>query len=186
MATDVSICTTALILIGDEPITSLSDNTRGAQVCNNIYTNTKQLLLSMHPWRFTVGQASLNKLVTTPLFDEFSSVFQLPADYNRIIRTENNSLYKIYEDKLYSNENSVNIEYSFNPLENQFPAYFTRSLELKMATLLAASVAEDPSKYNLFDLAFDKEFRSAKAIDNQSKQTDHIPNRQLIDVRFTG
>ena len=38
MATEVSICSNALRRLGDSPITSLSDDTERARLCNSFYS----------------------------------------------------------------------------------------------------------------------------------------------------
>ena len=181
--TDISICSAALLMIGDEEISVLPGNTRRGKVCANIYENTKLMLLSEHPWRFAIGQASLNRLVAEPLFDEFTYAFQLPANFKRLIRTENDTNFKIYEDKLYSNQETVNIEYAFAPDEADFPAYFTRTLELKMAEILAIAIAENSSKGEAFGMMFDRQLQKAKAIDNQGKRANSINANALTSVR---
>ncbi len=181
--TDVSICSAGLLMAGDEEISALPGNTRRGKVCANIYENTKLMLLSQHPWRFAIGQASLSRLVAEPLFDKFKYAYQLPSDYSRLIQTERNTDFQIYEDKIYSNQETLNIEYEFSPDEGQFPVYFTRALELKMAQILSIAIAEDKSKAVLFEEEHIKQMRHAKSIDNQSKRASFINANALTRVR---
>lgn len=182
--TDISICSAALLMIGDEEINALPGDTRRGKVCANIYEITKEALFQEHPWRFSIGQRSLAKLVATPLFDEFQNAFQLPSDFRRLIRTEGDTPFKIYENKIYSNEDTLNIEYQFIVEEKDFPAYFTRTLELRMAVLLAGAITESASRVQIFEGFLDKQLLSAKAVDNQSKNTDNINSDNLTRVRF--
>ena len=102
--TKISICSNGLLMIGDEEINALPGATRRGKVCNAIYDITRDALFQSHPWRFAIGQRQLGLLVDTPLFSEFTNVFQLPSDFKRLIRTENDSPFKIYENKIYSNK----------------------------------------------------------------------------------
>ena len=182
MALDVEICSAASIMIGGDTITSFTSDTREAQVCNQIYPVTKEMLVSEHPWRFTVAQATLSRLVDEPLFNEFTYAYQLPAGFLRIISTETGP-FKIYGTKLYSNETSVNLEYQFKPVEENFPVWFRRTLEFRMAEILSVAVAEDEKKSILYRNMADKAVVKAKAIDNQSQINSAFDSSSLIVVR---
>jgi len=70
MATsDVEICNSALQKIGAETITTLSDNTRRAALCNRQYDKVRKKLLRAHPWNFAIRRAAL-----VPVNNTISSV----------------------------------------------------------------------------------------------------------------
>ena len=79
MATEVSICSNALRRLGDSPITSLSDDTERARLCNALYEPARDSLLRSHAFNFSITRASLAKSATTPAF-EFANQFILPTD----------------------------------------------------------------------------------------------------------
>jgi len=58
MATEVSICSNALRRLGDDPITSLTDDTERARLCNAFYQDSRDLVLRSHPWNFAITRAS--------------------------------------------------------------------------------------------------------------------------------
>ena len=62
MATEVSICANALRRLGDDPITSLTDDTERARLCNAFYEDARDACLRSHPWNFAITRASLNIL----------------------------------------------------------------------------------------------------------------------------
>ena len=47
MATEVSICSNALRRLGDDPITSLTDDSERARLCNSFYADTRDSVLSL-------------------------------------------------------------------------------------------------------------------------------------------
>jgi|TARA_R100000951_G_scaffold115994_1_gene126045 hypothetical protein len=166
--TDVDICTTALLLIGADEISTFSDATREAKICKAVYETTKGGLLQSHPWRFAVNQVELNKLAAVPLFG-FTAAFQLPADYLRLIdRFPAAPDYRIFEDKIYSNVNELKITYAFSPPEHRMPAYFVRALEFDLARLLATAVLEDSEKARVYDRLLENQLRLARVIDSQN------------------
>ena len=53
-ASAVEICNKALLQLGEEPITLLTDNNKRAEKCNLIYDDIRDSLVSMHPWKFAL------------------------------------------------------------------------------------------------------------------------------------
>ena len=66
MATEVSICSNALRRLGDDPITSLTDDTERARLCNSFYPDARDAVLRLHTWNFAVTRASLAQLAAAP------------------------------------------------------------------------------------------------------------------------
>lgn len=99
MASEVSICNVALLRLGHDTITSLSDATRGARVMNGLYAETRDSLLRSHPWNFAVRRVDLALLSDTPTF-EFAYQFALPDDCLKVIRTEDEAAGSAYEYRI--------------------------------------------------------------------------------------
>ena len=69
MATNsVDICNTALILNGAQTINSLSDDSKGAKLCNKEYDKVRQAVLTEHPWNFAMSRKELAQTVNVPVF----------------------------------------------------------------------------------------------------------------------
>ena len=186
MATDVSICTSALLMVGADEIESFTDPTREAKLCAQIYPTTKNKLLQSFPWRFSLGQAQLAKLATTPLY-EFDFAFQLPSGFLRLIEINNPTFnYKIFEDKLFCDTDVVYVTYQFDPGEEDMPDYFVRLLELDMAAILSISLLEDLDKANAFQRMADRQALQARSTDGQNQTTQALDdvNFELIQVRY--
>ena len=64
--TDVSICSEALILLGQTAITSFDDGTAGAGAASKIYPKVKSSTLGMYPWTFTLAKVQLGQLAAAP------------------------------------------------------------------------------------------------------------------------
>ena len=183
--TDVSICNGALIMVGANDINSFSDNTIEAKLCNSIYGDTKRTLLQYHPWRFSLKQFDLGgALVAAPEFD-WDLQYQLPPDLLRIIRMKNDVDYEIFGEQLYTNEDTAEIIYQYEPNESDLPSYFIRALQFHLARVFSMSLQEDSNKMQIFDRAADKETARARQLDAQSQPNMKIPekNFSLINVR---
>ena len=64
--TKVDICSTALIMIGANSITSFSDDSTEANVCNVVYEDIVKSALTRHRWRFATEQKQLSLLTASP------------------------------------------------------------------------------------------------------------------------
>lgn len=190
MATDISICNTAIVIAGggENSIQTFDDETREARLCSQIYETTKDTLISKHPWSFTLGEVQLARLADTPVLDDYEYVYQLPTSPKliRLIRTETpGEDYRVYEDKLYSNFTSRKIVYQFDPGEENYPAYFVRALELRLAEILALSLAQDETFSDQLERKAFRAFKEARYVDSSNTPPRHIDdnNLALISVR---
>ena len=185
MATDVSICSAALVMVGADEINSFDDETRESKLCGILYETTLQNVLTEHPWRFSLGRVELAELEDTPLFG-YTKAFQLPPDRLRLISMETPTAYEVFEDKLYTNVDPVRITYQFQPVESKFPPYFVRLMEFEMACLLAGALAEDESKLKIFRDLADIQKRKARNLDSQQQPSRAIrdSNHVLTQVRL--
>jgi hypothetical protein len=176
--TNISICSAALLLVGADEINSFDDETREAKLCGNLYPMTLDEVLSRHPWHFSVGQAQLSQLSATPLFD-YTYAYQLPTNMLRLLKEENSCPYEIYENKLYSNANTMKVLYQFRPTEARFPPYFVMLLVFEMAAILAVSLAEDEKKMEKFKALSSQYERKARNTDSQQQ-----PSRAVREENF--
>jgi hypothetical protein len=79
-------------MIGVDEISSFDDETREAKLCTNLYPTTRDSLLQQHPWRFSLGQASLARLVDTPLYG-YDYAYQLPAGFLRVTLKQSEAIF---------------------------------------------------------------------------------------------
>ena len=48
--TKLSICSDALIMLGAKPLSSFSEGTDAAQICDRLYDDIRDSTIGMHPW----------------------------------------------------------------------------------------------------------------------------------------
>jgi len=182
MATSIEICSNALNLIGHGSIASFTEGGAGANIAAALYETTYKDLLSQHRWRFASAKATLSRLVATPA-NKWSYAFQLPADYIVAIYVYPNTDYEIYEDKLYSNMDALDLDYIFKPDESKMPAYFQRVLEFNLAAVFAVAITDNPSKSEEYRRMYDTQLRRARFTDAQARPPRAIVDSPFIDVR---
>lgn len=179
MTTPLAICSAALLMIGADEISSFDEGSREAKLCANLYDTTRDELLQLYPWRFAVGQVQLARLTDSPLFG-YRYAYQLPADMLRLIGTDNDLTYRVFENRLFSDASSLRITYLFRVSEARLPAYFVRTVELKMAEILAIALQEDLAKSRLLSDKADKQLIRARAIDAQQQTTAQLPEHNFL------
>lgn len=200
--TDVSVCSAALISLGASKITSLRDTDDVSVACNSLYPNLKNSLLSSYQWSWSLKKRKLTKISTDPL-TEWDNAFFLPNDmlsgvlavFETTGNTERPIRYgwEVYGNQLFTNLDTVYIDYQATVSESKMPPYFIRLLQLAMAAELAIVITDQQAKAESFRAqAFGSpsengrggEMRKAMNIDGRGQATEIIEDYSLIQVRY--
>jgi len=185
--TDIDIASNALLLIGENPIASFTEDTVAALIAANLYSSSYESLLTLHPWRFASTKAILSRLTATPT-NQWNYAFQLPADFLVAQHVdEGNDNYQIYADKLYSNNETMILDYTYKPDESFLPAYFTQLLELRLASVFAIPITESATRGEYYAGLAEKQLQKAKTIDSQSTPSigpAALEGSRLINSRY--
>jgi hypothetical protein len=188
--TDIDIVSTALVMIGANPITSFSDGTTEANVAKNLYEDTVRDLLSRHRWRFASGQSQLSRRSDAPLTG-WDSAYQLPSDMlvlHSLMVEGYNIAYDRYQDLAYTNADTndqVIADYTFRADENLWPPYFISLVELYLASLFAYSVANQIQTADYLDKKALRQLALARNIDSQEQTTRKMDMTLFTRVRRT-
>lgn len=199
--TDVSICSDALVMLGASVISSLEDGTPAATACSRLYPDLKDTLLSRYPWSWSIKKVQVARLVTAPI-NEWKYAYQLPGDMltgvlavfdsgSDTARPINYG-WEIYGSQLYTNLETVFIDYQETVTEASMPPYFVRLLRIAMASELAIVITDQVQKMDyLRSIAFGTPgengrgglFREAVNIDSRGQLSKSIEDFSLIQVR---
>ena len=182
MATDISMSSNALLLIGHETINSFTDPGAGARAASNLYQTVYEDAITSYPWRFAIGKVSLSKLTAAPL-NEWKNGFQLPGDLLLTYRTYPRSTFEIYEDVLYSDQETVQIDYWFKPDETTLPPYFIKYMQYMLAAEFAISVTDNRTLAETFDAKATQQFLLATNRDSQGRTNNAIESAPFLECR---
>jgi len=187
MATDIDIASNALLLIGDEPISSFTEAGAGATAAANLYAQTYIKLLSEHPWTFALKEQELSKLSQAPdPLTNYSTAYQIPSDLIRLWQIMPHSSYSMVGTLLYSNQNKLIARYVFKPEESVLPPHFIEALQYKLAADFSISVTEDRNKAEYYSRLAQLSLSKAKNVDSQGKPQVAIVDSPFTDVRNGG
>ena len=148
MASKTQICNLALAQLGASRLTSITDNTTEAKLCNTFFDDIVDEVLIESPWSRSIKRVALVKTTNTPAFG-FDSEFQLPTDVLRVIEINNESLgnipFAIEFDKLNIDASAVSIKY-ISRLTNtgDFGVALTRAIVARLAAELAYPITGSP------------------------------------------
>ena len=191
MATEVSICSNALRRLGDSPITSLTDNTERARLCNGFYADARDAVLRSHPWNFAITRATLAQLSTTPSYG-YAYQYSLPTDPYclRVLEME----YADYKFKiensstegrvLLTDESTAKILYIARVTDTiKFDAMFTDVLIAKLAVDLAYPVTNSVTFQAQMQKLYQLKLSEARSIDGQEGFIDELVSPVFTDFR---
>ena len=200
MSTKLQLINSALILIGDLPLNSLTGTTRAHVVSNALYDNIVQNELSKFRWGFARRQAQCVAAVTpgsgdpiVPLFDYSNSYF-VPTDMLSLIRLSPSVNYQIYgepdspetdrQQVIYTNySGDLFADYIHNMPENEWPAYFSKMIEYALGMDFAPAIRDSAVSMELLANQYQNASRMARFTDSQQHPQTPIQDRPFIDVR---
>lgn len=199
--TDVSICSDALVMLGASVISSFDEGSPAATACARLYPDLRDTLLSRYPWSWSLRKIQISRLASPPL-NEWKYAYQLPGsmltgvlavfDSGSDSARPINHGWEIYESRLFTNLETVYIDYQETVAEFAMPPYFVRLLRIAMSAELAIVITDQVQKMEyLRGIAFGSPgengrgglFREAANIDSRGQLTKSIEDFSLIQVR---
>lgn len=182
----VQICSNALLLLGDRPISSFDEDFDRATLASNLWGNARQAVLRGHPWNCATKRVALAPDVVVPAYD-WAYQFSLPGDFLRVLyvgQADAPDDYKIEGRKILSDANPLYLEYVF---DNEDVASWDALLVEAMQRYMAFAMAYPITKSNTTREAMMQEYqallRQARAVDGQESQAEQAGDTPLITVR---
>lgn len=156
-AIDVSIASRALVLLGEDPISSFDDNSN-AQTAGELYPSTRAAVLTCYTWACTKKKAQLNRLTAAPE-SQWTYAFQLPPGFLRITAAYPSAAvgvapivdYEIFGDKLLTNAADVWLDYQGLVDESAWPPYLRKLMEYAFASEMAMPVTDQVGKADYWE-----------------------------------
>ncbi len=181
------LCSRALLKLGAAPVASLEEGTAEAEVAANLYPHIRDAMLSSFPWSFATGQATLPRLVATPVAD-YAHAFQLPAGFLRALSAGDQGrgrgiAYRIHENRLHADSEAVTLTYIFRPEEQDFPPFFTDALVGRLAAEFCLPLTEAASRAEVLYRLAEQSLRAARLSDSQQATTKAFDGFPLIQAR---
>jgi|TARA_R110000803_G_scaffold24974_2_gene59873 hypothetical protein len=190
MASEVQICNLALAKVGDEQITSLTENSKAARLCNLVYEPMRDTTLRSHPWNFAIQRVELAASTETPSY-EYNAQFALPSDFLRLLGTNmlDAAKFTVEGNLLLCNASALKIKYIYQVTDpNKFDWLFIEALSARIAAELSIAMTDSRTlTVDLFNL-FSTKLADARSADATEGTPDDITADTWLNSRvaFTG
>ncbi len=178
----VRLVSNALILLGDQPIASLTEDRTGATLGANLFENTYLAMLQNHRWRFAAKSQQLARLAVKPTTG-YNYAFALPADMLYAIKGDSRK-YEVYGREIHCDATTFQLDYIHRVEEDKLPAYFAKALEFNLAKQFAVPLTGDVDKGSYYGQAADNEIKKAKFTDSTQYPEVAVQDSPYTNIRF--
>lgn len=189
MTTAVSICSNALLMLGDNPISSFDESNDRARLASNLWPTARDYVLRSHPWNCATKRVVLSPETTTPAFD-WTQQFLLPGDCLRVLSVGldgERPSYKVEGGKILMDDTICRLRYIWR---NETPASWDSMLvwgmTVSMRAIFAYGIAQSATLEQVIDQALREVLRKARATDGQEDEADALDHSPLYEARFIG
>jgi len=184
MPSRVQVCCMALGMVGAEVIESLTADTEAARKSNLYLDQVIEEVLRAYPWNCAKVRVSLAQEVTTPAFG-FAYIYSLPADCVKVLKTEYTDIaYKILRGKLYTDEDTMVVEYTARIDVNEMDGLCRSAVIAKLASYLAFSIGNSTSLREELEGIYEKALLKAAISDSQEGIPDDVDVSDFLESRF--
>lgn len=182
----VSICNSALVKIGADPISSITQDTKSATICNRLFNYIRDEVLRAHPWNFAVKRTTLTPDSETP-DSEYDYQYILPSDLLRVLDTpSDDSLDWVVEGRkiLTDQDTELPIRYIYRHEDpSEWDSMFAETFAWRLAADLSYSLTQS---LQLFDYCM-KQYRSmlaeARSIDGMEGRIKILVADEWVNAR---
>ncbi|BAQ86083.1 tail tubular protein A [uncultured Mediterranean phage uvMED] len=193
MASVVQMCNSALNQLGAASITSLTDNSKNARLCNERYETIRDAVFRSHPWNSLIKRQQLAQDTATPAWG-FKYQFTLPSDSLRVLAIDAyNSDYKVEGRKILSNESTIKLIYVSTITDpNEMDVLLRETISAALAADLAYSITANLQVSGLMAEKYQAKLSEARHsdasegynTDPRNGNTDQVISEDFINSRY--
>ena len=198
MPSVVDICNHAMDLLGAATITSLTENSKEARLCNRNFDKLRDDVFRSHPWNTAITRATLAKDSTAPAFG-FANQFTRPTDPyclrvlsfwnssvdNDVAAYDSNVMYKIEGRKILSNEGSCSITYIARITDTeQYDSLLSSAIAHRLASETAYAITGSNSVAQAMQGMYEVRLREAKSVDAMEGYPEQPQADEYINIRY--
>jgi hypothetical protein len=165
--TEVGIVNSALVKIGADTISSLSEDKKSARLANTIFQTARDEVMASHPWNFAVKRITLYPNSTTP-DSEYAYTYDLPADVLRVIDSYTDDVeYTVEANRtILSDDTTVSIKYIYkNTDTSTWTPLFAEVLAWRLARDLSYALTQSVTLRQEMDKGYRVAIAEARSLD---------------------
>lgn len=189
MSTAISICSNALLLLGDKPIADFSEDQDRARLASNLWPQVRDYVLRGHPWNCAIKRVSLAPDVAAPAFD-WAYQFTLPPDYLKALsigEAGREGEFRVEGRKILADDNPLLLRYVFaNDNPATYDPMLVEVMTAEMAHRMAYAITQSASMVDSMAQKASIVMRRARAVDGQDDTPEQLGDSPLLSARFLG
>ena len=185
MATKVSICSNALLMLGAQTINDFNDENDRAKLCSNLWPTFVDSVLRKHYWNCAKKSVVLSPEVETPAFD-WDYQFLLPTDWVRTLQVGKQHYPEAFVQegrKLLMKTNVLYLAYISNDVNN-YDTELVNVLELGMASRMAYAITQSASVRDSVTAEYMDALKKAKMINGMDEPPFELHDSSLLTARL--
>jgi hypothetical protein len=192
MASTVDMCNSALNLLGASTISSLTEDTKNARLCNQRFAPIRDRVFRSHNWNCLIKRVQLAQDSTAPVV-EYSYAYTLPTDCLRVLKIHNGSTdsiksaldYKIEGRKVVTDETTIYLVYiALITDPNEFDSYLREAISHQLAADICYAITNNSTLANNYMTRADERLREARFIDATENALDTVEANEFTDARL--
>ena len=192
MASVVDICNSALNLLGASTITTLTEDSKNARLCNQRYEPIRNRTFRSHAWNCLTKRVELAKDSAAPVV-EFANQFTLPSDCLRVLKVHNGTTdsiassldYAVEGRKIKTDEGTIFLVYIAKITDpNEYDTYLIEALAASLAADLAYAITNNATLANNYMTRADERLREARFIDATENSLDTVEANEFTNARL--
>tara|TARA_R110000803_G_scaffold57475_5_gene115413 strand:- start:1948 stop:2544 length:597 start_codon:yes stop_codon:yes gene_type:complete len=198
MPSVVDICNEAMDLLGAATITSLTENSKEARLCNRRFQTIRDAVLRAHPWNIAITRRQLARDSESPAFG-FAYQFTLPTDpyclrvlsfwnssvNNEVAAYDSNVMFKIEGRKILSNDSVCYITYISREENTElYDSLLSSAIAHKLAAETAYAITGSNSILQAMQALYESRLRDAKSADAMEGYPEQPQANEYINVRY--
>jgi hypothetical protein len=186
VSSKVQICNLALLRLGTNPITSLTEGNTAANACNFVYDHCRESLLRRHLWNFASERVALAAADDAPAF-KYTNKFPLPSDFLRVKEIyEQSTEYCIEGPYLLTNDPApLQLAYIKDIVDvTKFDSLFVEALVLMIIIKIGPRIQGDGFNPAVYAEELNRVLMDAKRVDSQDASPKQFTISTFLNSRF--
>jgi len=198
MPSVVDICNEAMDLLGAATITSLTENSKEARLCNRRFETVRDAVLRAHNWNVAIVRKQLAKDSDSPAFG-FTNQFTLPTDPyclrvislhtanvdNEISPYDVQSMFKIEGRKVLTDEGTCRIIYVGRITDTeQYDSLLSSTIAHKLASETAYAITGSTTVAQQIFQLYQQRLSEARSMDAIEGKPDRIITEDFTNIRL--
>ena len=192
MASVVNMCNSALNLLGASTISSLTEDTKNARLCNQRYEPIRNRVFRSHNWNCLIKRVQLAQDSTGPVV-EYTYGYTLPTDCLRVMKIHNGSTdsiasdldYKVEGRKIVTDITTIYLVYiALITDPNEYDSYLREAVSHQLAADICYAITNNSALANNYMIRADERLREARFIDATENELDTFEANEFTDARL--